>query len=205
MQRQPRPGAARSQAIEIARDLWRRGRGAVRRTPGLRLLTLLLGGALCVFVTDVENPGRADPFPGPITVEVVNVDQALAIANTLPAVQLRISAPEDSWGRMTAANLRAFVDLDGLDAREQEVAVTVHVETIRASLLVNLEDFVRKPLPVLARLVGTVPRGYEVTAARPETKSVEVSGPQSPVDLVREAVAEVKVTGLTLRWKSPSI
>jgi len=207
VQRRPLPRATRSEAIQIARDLWRRGRGAVRRTPGLLLLSLLLGAALWVVVTDVENPGRVDLFPTPIAVEAVNVHQALAIANTLPAVQVRVSAPEDRWERLTAANFRAFVDLNGLDAREQEVAVTVHVEgiggvrvveTIPSSLLVNLEDFVRKPVPVLARLVGTVPLGYEVTAARPETETVEVSGPQSLVDLVQEAVAEVNVTGLTL-------
>ncbi len=207
MQRRPLPGAAPSEAIAIARDLWRRGRVAVRRTPGLLLLSLLIGGALWVFVTDVENPGRVDLFPAFVPVEAVNVGQALAVANTLPAVQLRVSAPEDRWERLTSANFRAFVDLNGLDAREQKVAVNVHVEgiggvrvveTIPGSVLVNLEDFVRKPVPVLARLVGTVPLGYEVMAARLETETVEVYGPESLVDLVREAVAEVNVTGLTL-------
>ena len=179
----------------------------MRNTPGLLLLSLLIGAALWVFVTDVENPTRVDVLPAKVPVEAVNVAPELAVANTLPAVQVRVSASEDRWERLTSANFRAFVDLSGLGAREQRVEVTIDVqgiagvrvaETIPPSVLVNLEDFVSREVPVVVRLVGTTRLGYDVEAARPERATVQVSGPESLVALVREAVADVAVSGLTL-------
>ncbi len=207
MQRRPLSETGPGEALAIARELWRRSIVTMRRTPGLLLLSLLIGAALWVFVTDTENPTRVDVFPASIPVTAVNVGPALAVANTLPSIQVRISAPEDRWERLTSNHLRAFVDLNGLEAREQLVEVSVDVdgisgvrvvETIPASVVVNLEDFVGKQVPAVARLFGTVPLGYEVAQTRVGQPTVEVSGPESLVALVREAVADVNVTGLAV-------
>ena len=179
----------------------------MRNTPGLLLLSLLIGSALWVFVTDVENPTRVDVLPAKVPVEAVNVAPELAVANTLPAVQVRVIASEDRWEELTSANFRAFVDLSGLGAREQRVEVTIDVqgiggvrvaETIPPSVLVNLEDFVSREVPVVVRLVGTTRLGYDVQSVQPERSTVQVSGPESLVELVREAVADVAVSGLSL-------
>lgn len=207
MQRRPLSETGPGEALAIARELWRRSVVSMRRTPGLLLLSLLIGVTLWVFVTDTENPTRVDVFPASIPVAAVNVGPVLAVANTLPSIQVRISAPEDRWERLTSAHLRAFVDLNGLEAREQLVEVSVDVdgisgvrvvETIPASVVVNLEDFVGKQVPAVTRLVGTVPLGYEVARTRVGQPTIEVSGPESLVALVREAVADVNVTGLAV-------
>ena len=70
-----------------------------------------------------------------------------------------------------------------------------------SSIVVNLEDFVTREVPVTARLVGVVPPGYEVTSAQPASATVEVAGPESLVALVHEAVADVNVTGLTVGFE----
>jgi YbbR domain-containing protein len=46
--------------------------------------------------------------------------------------------------------------------------------------------------------VGTLPIGYELGGAEPQSEEVVVAGPQSLVELVREAVADVNITGLTV-------
>ena len=202
------PAASRFRdAVEVGRYLWRRAWWQMRRTPGLAVLSLLIGAVLWWVVTDAENPSRVDVFPGAIAVEPANVGEGLAVANVLPSLQVRISAPEDRWERVSAANFRAFVDLNGLDAREQQVPVRVEVvgisrvrvvETSPSTVLVNLEEVVTKQVPLTVHVVGTVPRGYELQRAEPERQMVDVSGAQSLVGLVQEASANVNVTGLTV-------
>ena len=197
----------RAEALALARDAWRRALASIRRTPGLLLLSLLLAVSLWVFVTDTENPTVVDFFPQPIPVEAVNVGESVAVANQLPSVSVRVSAPTDRWEQLTAANFSASVDLHGFDARAQQVPVRVEVtgisgvrvvETDPAQITVNLEDLVEKTVPVDTRLIGSLPIGYELEAMNPERTEVTVSGPESLVALVTEAAADVNVTGLTV-------
>jgi YbbR domain-containing protein len=201
----------RGEALAIARGVALRSWTAVRNSPGLLVLAFFLGAALWVFVTDTENPTVVDLFPSPIPVQAVNVGESLAVANQLSSVDIRVAAPRDRWSQLTSANFRAFVDVKSLQAREQQVRVQVEVdgvggarvvEVIPRTIVVNLEDFVQKDVPVTARLVGTLPIGYELGDASPDTTTAKVEGPQSLVDLVKEAVADVNVTGLTLDFDS---
>ncbi|MCK9485420.1 MAG: CdaR family protein [Dehalococcoidia bacterium] len=197
----------RAEALALARDAWRRALASIRRTPGLLLLSLMLGVSLWVFVTDTENPTVVDFFPQPVPVEAVNVGDSLAVANQLPSVTVRVSAPSDRWEQLTAANFRALVDLDGFDARSQQVPVQVEVtgisgvrvvETDPQQITVNLEDLVSKTAPVKTRVVGSLPIGYELESMTPAMTDVTVTGPASLVDRVTEAAADVPVTGLTV-------
>lgn len=191
----------------LATEFARRARFHLRRSPGLAVLSVFIGIALWVVVTDEENPTRVDVVPLPITIEAVNVGSQFAVANTLPALRVRVAAPEDRWARMEATSFRAFVDLNGVEARER--ALPVHVEVIGlsrvrvidvapATVTVNLEDLVTKQVRVVAQVVGTLPRGYELTGTVPGRSLVEVSGAKSLVGLVSEVAAPINVTGLTL-------
>jgi YbbR domain-containing protein len=203
---QPQPRLQEAQ--EIARDLWGRIRANVWRSPGLAAFSLLIGVVLWLVVTDAENPTRVDTFEAQIPVEPVNVSEDLAVANaSLPTVQVRVEAPEDRWDDLGAGNFRAFVDLSDLEAREQVVPVQVEVSdvsrvrvvgTVPATVLINLEELQVKEVPVVTRIVGTPPRGYEPGPLVPERNTVEVSGPASLVSRVTEATATVNVTGLTV-------
>ena len=192
---------------EMLANSWRRGSSAVRATPGLLLLSLGLGIIIWIFVTDEENPTRSGVFPAPIEVVAVNVGREVAVANVLPSTSIRIAAPEDRWDSLTSANFRAIVDLNGLSAREQTVPVRVEVNDARGvrvisveppAIVVNLEQIVTREVPVDARIVGALPRGFAAGEAVPEPSSVEVSGPESLVDLVVSAGADINVTGLTV-------
>jgi YbbR domain-containing protein len=207
MYRRPVPRSGLAGTIDMALDVQRRVWVATRATPGLALLSLVLGFAVWLAVTDVENPTRVARFPAAIPVEAANVDRTLAVANTLQRVEVTLSAPDDRWQRLTSENLRAFVDLSGLDGREQLVPVQVDVRGIAGvrvasvtppSLLVNLEPLTTKRVPVTPVLRGSVPLGYEVTQSTPSQPDVFVTGPTSLVGLVQDAAAEVTVTGLTV-------
>lgn len=197
----------RREALELAGAMWRRLRGLMRNTPGLAVLSFLLAVVLWYFVTDTENPTLIEVYPSPISVEPVNVTEALAVANQLPAVQVRISAPADRWERLTPVNFKAVVDLNGFGARSQEVPVRVEVDGVRGvrvvdvqprTIVVNLEDLATRQVSVTAHAVGSPPLGYQIGAVTPQTANARVSGPESLVALIDQAVADVNVTGLTV-------
>lgn len=197
----------RAEALDITRSFALRSWSALRNSPGLLVLAFLLGTSLWVFVTDTENPTVVDLFPSSIVVQAVNVGENLAVANQLGSIGIRVSAPRDRWDRLTSANFRAFVDLKGLDAREQQVRVQVEVENVAGvriaevlprTITVNLEDYVSVEVPVTVRLVGTLPIGYELGGSAPQLETVVVAGPESLIEIVREAGADVNITGLTV-------
>ena len=201
----PRRPASEGRALVTA--LARRGFATVRGTPGLLLIALALAIAIWVFVTEEENPTRSGLFPARIEVEPVNVGQSLVVANVLPSVDVRIQAPEDRWDDLSSANFRAIVDLNGLNAREQTVPVRVEVSGVRGvrvltvdppTVEVNLEDIVSRIVSVQPRLVGSVPRGFEVQQVIADRLTVEVSGPETLVALVERAEADVIVSGLAV-------
>ena len=201
----PRRPASEGRALVTA--LARRGFATVRGTPGLLLIALALAIAIWVFVTEEENPTRSGLFPVRIEVEPVNVGQSLVVANVLPSVDVRIQAPEDRWDDLSSANFRAIVDLNGLNAREQTVPVRVEVSGVRSvrvltvdppTVEVNLEDIVSRIVSVQPRLVGSVPRGFEVEQVIADRLTVEVSGPETLVALVERAEADVIVSGLAV-------
>ena len=199
-------GVEAGDALALLRAGYRRVAGVVRRTPGLLALSFALSVSLWIFVTDTENPTQVEVFPSPITVEAVNVPQGLAVANQLPAVDIRVAAATDRWQDLTAANFRAFVDLNGFDARTQEVPVRIEVVGMSAvrvldsnprTISVNLEAFVANKVSIGTRTVGQLPTGYELGGTAPAVSAATVSGPASLVALVTDAVANVNVTGLT--------
>ncbi|MBM4415304.1 MAG: hypothetical protein FJ035_03405 [Chloroflexi bacterium] len=211
MERRPVPSRSRSvrllDALRRACALAAQAGFHLRRSPGLAGLSLVMGVALWVIVSEAENPTRVDRFTSAIPLEAVNVSPGYAVANQLSPVAVRIAAPEDRWDELTAASFRAFVDLNGREAREQFVPVRIEVvgargvrvlEALPASVVVHLEELVTKQVPVSTRQLGTLPRGHELSAATPERRSVEVSGAASLVALVSEAVASINLTGLTV-------
>lgn len=198
----------RQRSIDVARSTWQRVATIVRRTPRLAALSLLIGATIWYVVTDTENPTVVDVLPSPVTVEPVNVADDLAVANQLPAVQIRLSAPADRWERLSPENFRVLVDLNGLGARSQEVPLRVEVDGARGvrvidvqprSVVVNLERLAVRQVPVEGNAVGSPPLGYQLTAVTPQVASVKVVGPESLVQLVDRAVADVNVTGLTVK------
>lgn len=197
------------EALDISRDALLRSWRTMRGTPGLLLLSLLLGGALWVFVTEEENPTRIDSLPAQLTVQAVNVETGLAVANQLPAVEVQLAAPDERWEDIAAGagSFSVFVDLNGLTERDQEVRVQVEIEglrgvrvvgTIPETVTINLEELTSVQVPVRVRPVGTLPLGYELGSTSAEQSTVTIIGPESLVVRVSDAVADLTVTGLTL-------
>ncbi|MGB6836830.1 MAG: CdaR family protein [Dehalococcoidia bacterium] len=178
---------------------------SVRHNVSLGLLSIALAVSLWLFVTDADNPEHTDFFSGFVPVEAVNVPPDLAVFSmSQPSVSVRVSAPEDVFDHLSTEDFRATVDLSGVTSKEVTLRVRVasfhsEVEVVEASpsrVTVTLENVTSRMVSVKVQPVGTSPLGFEVASTSVTPGEVTVSGPESLVNRVDAAVADVNLTGV---------
>ena len=191
----------------LARIVFTRSYIELKKSPSLLLFSFIMSISLWVFVTDNENPMITETFPVLINVQPVNIGPELAVANRLDKVQLRVSTTQEKLESLQTKNFNAFVDLNGLGAREQEVAVRVDVENIRGvkvievlppKVTVNLENLLEKQVNVEYRAIGSPPLGYKLGNINPQNNVANIAGPASLIRLVQSVAADINITGLTV-------
>lgn len=180
---------------------------SLRENTGLAALSVVLAFGLWIFVTDAENPTRTRVLPVDLTVEPVNVDPDVVVANDLAVVRVRISVEEDVFESLTAADFEATVDLQGLTVGEYQRPVEVNRLSTRGGLRIEevlpreisvvLVARETKVVPVVINVTGDPAAGYEMAPPQPEESSVQVSGPADNIGLVTQAVGSIAVDGRT--------
>ena len=193
--------------FSLARIVFTRSYIELKKSPSLLLFSLIMSVSLWVFVTDNENPMITETFPVSINVQPVNIGPELAVANRIDKVQLRVSTTQEKLESLQSKNFNAFVDLNGLGAREQDVSVRVDVQNIRGvkvieilppKVTVNLENLLEKQVNVEYRAIGSPPLGYKLGEINPQNNIANIAGPASLIDLVQSVAADINITGLTV-------
>jgi YbbR domain-containing protein len=174
---------------------------------GLFALSVILAFTIWIFVTDAENPTRTRLLPIDIPVEPVNVGDDVALADDIPPVRVRVTAPDDVFDDLGADDFEATVDLTGYGVGTHEVPVEIQAFTTRGGLRVaevtpaevpvQLAQLTSKSVPVEVVVTGTQAFGYTMGLPELETQTVIVSGPQVEVDKVTQARASIDVTSRT--------
>jgi YbbR domain-containing protein len=172
----------------------------------LAIVALVAAVALWVAVTESENPKVVHEFQAAIPIKTVNVADGLAVASlSQQAVQVRVSAPEDVFSRLSAANFSAQVDLTGVrDPKSSQIVLVEVIGEPDASIVdvsptfvdVTLENETSKDVPVKVNRTGPLPQGFSVTATEANPATVRVTGATSLVQFVQSADIDVNVTGL---------
>ncbi|MDP2674157.1 MAG: CdaR family protein [Dehalococcoidia bacterium] len=180
---------------------------SVRDNVGLASLSVVLGFALWIFVTDTENPTRSGTLPFDLPVEAVNVPGDLALSGSPINVRVKVEVADDVWNTLSMADFKATVDLDGLQAGTYDLPVRVEpltgrgnlrvTQVIPDTLQVELQSLFSKSVSVSVSLEGTPPPGYEATVPKLDADTVLVTGAQDRVTLVSQAVAKLDLTGHT--------
>ena len=195
------------EALGFLRELMWPTASSIRNNMGLVALSLVLGFALWIFVTDTQNPTRSGVLPFDLPVEAVNVPGDLALAGSPVNVRVRVEVADDAWNTLSAADFKATTDLDGLQAGTYDLAVRVEPLTGRGGLTVlqaipdtvevELKSLFSKSVAVSVNLEGSAPPGYETSVPQVDAESVLVTGTQDRVTLVNQAVATLDLTGRT--------
>jgi len=180
---------------------------SVRTNVGLASLSIVMGFALWIFVTDTENPTRSGVLPIELAVESVNVPGDLALSGSPVNVRVRVEVADDVWNTLSTADFRATLDLDGLQAGTYDLPVRVEpltgrgglrvTEVIPDTVAVELKSLFSKSVSASVSLEGGPPPGYEASIPELDAETVLVTGTQDRVTLVTQAVASLDLSGRT--------
>jgi YbbR domain-containing protein len=147
---------------------------------------------------------NAREWPGELTIDVVHQPESAVLLGPLPTVaNVRYFAPPDVATRVSRATFHAQIDLAGAEPDANgfvNVAVTVDssdgairvIDWSPRQLRVRLDPLRTKTVPVVVDH-GTVPNDLQVRDPVLDVTEVTVSGSESIVSQVTDAVARVRI------------
>lgn len=178
-----------------------------RRDIGTHVLALGLALVLWFYVQSTQVPAQPLDLPvkrfGAVTLEVRNRPADLElVSDIVGAVALTVRAPDEVLTGVTARDLIVYIDLRGLRAGSNQLAVRVDVpaglEVVGVSparVEVMLELVTAVNLPVSLVLRGDPARGYFAAPGVAGEATVTVVGGRTAVEQVLPPIIEVDVTG----------
>ncbi len=177
------------------------------------LLAVVLAFGFWAWVTNSNNPDRRRDFDN-VPVTRINLPDGLSIIDYTPqTVIVSIWGPRSvvSNPTLAAGNVSASIDLKDVKPGTQEVPIHVQSDlpdlrkksASSATARVTIERSIEKTLPV------TVPTptqpGVTVNNVTPTPAEVRVSGPESKVNAVTQAVAALDIGDRTTNFTSPPV
>lgn len=177
---------------------------------GLKLISLGLAFLLWLFVVSIENPVMNMSFSSiPITIENGDVmeaqGKAFELADSSHSVTVTVKAERSVLSELSRDNIKATVDMTELEGNKVPIDVKVtrysdRVQSVSPSkefANVIIEDLAYSQFRIQVEPAGNVMDGYSVGSTSLQNNVVRVSGPESVVSSIAEAVAVVNVSGMT--------
>ena len=165
----------------------------LRRNLPLKFFSLVL--ALLVWILTTGESQKIKDLLVPL--QYTRLPEGLAISGEAPdQVSLRIQAPEPILQRITEDQVDASLDLSRLQPGEQYLTLSPDRFHVPGATVIRVEPQVlpirivrraEKVVPVVPRIEGKPPEGYEVVDYRVDPATVAVVGPEDAVREVRRA------------------
>lgn len=176
---------------------------------GLKLLALLFAFLLWLLVINIDKPMETKVFQNiPVVVEhgeiVTQQKKTYRIMDNTQSVSVKVYATRSVLSKISNEDIVATADMKELFL-ESQIPIKIEIkgadyESAQAeprNLQVKIEDNSSKSIPITPVSVGTVRDGYVLGEMNVEPKKVTINGPESVVDRVNKAVAEVNISGLS--------
>ena len=162
--------------------------------------------ALLFWVGYVQSAAPRDitvPFDGRVPIERPDVPAGFILRGQLGDVAVKLSGPEGVVTRVALADLRATIDIAGIEASRPEphdakVVVTVLTEGVHvidvspATIAVRLERITSRTVVVQTKLANEPPKGSQAGLTSVSPKEVRVIGPESSVAQIAAVFATVR-------------
>lgn len=168
----------------------------------VKIVALLAACILWAFVMNDQNPAMESGFSVPLT--VLNPPGESRITQDAETVKIKLRAPRSIFAAISSDEIKAFVDLAGLEPGTHPMHVQtvipqgVEVLSVTPDLVkFTIDPIVQKRMGVRIVRSGEAPAGWTVAGIDPETRTVTVVGPQSVVATVAEVVGTVVVSNAT--------
>jgi YbbR domain-containing protein len=192
----PTPPWRRLVRVPRLRDL----REQLRRNPGLKLVSLLLAFFLW-FSINVSERDAERVVDLPVTIRRLDADLIVTNPPAKP-VAVTLRGPRTILDGVDGQRARFALDL--ASARPGDMRLELNADMLRpelprrlkvvriepARLKIRVERLARRRLPVRADLAGTAALGYTVAESTVTPTEVEVAGPASKVDDLKELTTE---------------
>ncbi|MCC7125452.1 MAG: YbbR-like domain-containing protein [Acidobacteria bacterium] len=167
------------------------------RNLGLKLLSILIATMLWLVVAGERIAERVMRVP----IELQNLPTDLEITSNPPdTVEVRLRGSSGALTRMSPGDISAVIDLRTARTGRRLFHLTPNLvntpyglETVQispATLTMDFETTGVRVLPVRPILEGSPPEGFEVERVQAEPATVEVAGPESALENLKEAITE---------------
>jgi len=172
-----------------------------------KLIILLVTAALWAFVASTQS--TIGKFPTTIEIKTINVPTGYSAIYDQDTVSLKIMAEPSAWRALSTQSFSAYIDLSNLEEGTYElpVSVTTSVKDVQIvqrdpeRIMVRVEKNISKMVPISARVEGSAAEGMISGDATFNAKEASVSGPESIVNKITEAVAVVRINGESSDFK----
>ena len=178
----------------------------------LKFLSLVIGAAIWLMVSNADNPTRTQLFTN-IPINIVNQDSIADIGKVVEpegngTVTLRVTEKRSVLEKLSKSGSAFYVEADMNNITElNTVPLTVtcsnaavtwdKIEVLPSSLKVTLEDKVEQTYVASVSADGSPAIGYEVGSTQIlEGKNVVIAGPRSLMNISNQVVAPINVAGM---------
>lgn len=167
---------------------------------GPKIFVILAAIGVWLYVS--AGQARTNYFPSAIPLEFKNTPEGLIAVGEQTRVKVKISAETGVWKKLQPESFRAYVDLTGLSAGTYELEIRVGtevsgveiVEKVPNRILITLEPKNKKEVPIRAKLSGSAAPGMAADQPDLEVDTAVVSGAQSTLKKITEAIAPIALT-----------
>lgn len=155
-----------------------------------------------IFVVSLKN--AFTEFPHVVPIAVFNLGEKLAVAEIPEGVHLTLRSDNpEVFRRLQTADFEAYIDLSNIGVGEHSVSVSVTSRNPKITIsriepeeiAVKIEPIRERIIPVSIRVEGFPVKGFEVAKKETQLSNVKVSGAESVLLKVHQAVATLTLEG----------
>lgn len=176
---------------------------------GLKIISVIAAFILWLAVVNVDDPVINRTYTG-IPVEFLNADviekenKTFKVLDNTDTINVVVTAKRSVLDDMSKDYIKATADFNELTFLD---TVPIEVRSIRysdkidsvttrtESLKLEIENVIDKAVPVIVEYEGIVENGHVVAGLNQSISVITVTGPESVVSTVENAVVEIDITG----------
>ncbi|MDP4008522.1 MAG: CdaR family protein [Candidatus Peregrinibacteria bacterium] len=166
-----------------------------------KIFALLLAVSFWFFLIIFQNV--IYDVPEALTIQVLNSPTGVEIANPLPEIVVRVTAPKDDTAFLHAEEFKAQIDLTGLKEGVHKLPIRVSTEKSNVNIVsyipreveVTLEEIETKSFAIRAEIVGSPAPEYSIGESLYSTRKATVKGPSSLINSIAYIGHKIELTG----------
>ena len=189
----------------------RRVRKKILNNLGLKLLSIVLAIVFWFLVVMADNPKDSVSFSN-IQVNLINTEllekgnKFYEVMENSDRIRVTVEAPRNVVQELSASDIVAEADVSRLTevntipisfrVLNDEIEI-LNITGSRDSVQLNVEEKASKWVNVVCDTRGDVAEGYIIANTKRDQTQIEITGPRSVVENIRNAGIEIDVTGAT--------